>query len=67
MTRMREADPQLRVCVGCAAEWYSGAHCSREQAYCEICGSPLLETFATVVAAIRSQASGRRHLASRGR
>jgi hypothetical protein len=55
MTRLQPNDPQLRVCVGCAEEWYSAAHCSREPAHCELCGAPVLETLATIVARIRDQ------------
>ena len=58
MTTTRLNDPQLRVCIACAAEWYSAAHCSRKAAHCEICGFPLVETLATVVAAIRNQDQG---------
>lgn len=55
MTMTRRNDPQLRVCIGCAREWYSAAHYSREPAYCEICGSPLVETLVAFVEAIRNQ------------
>ena len=57
MKTMQQGDRQLRVCIGCAEEWYSAAHCSPEPAYCESCGSPLLETLDTVMAAIRNPGS----------
>lgn len=67
MRKQRE-DPQLRVCIGCAGRWYSAAYCSGVAAYCENCGSPLVQTFATTVAAIRNQiATEGTRLASRAR
>jgi hypothetical protein len=42
MIRPRWASPEMRLCGGCGAEWYSEVHLSDEAADCQVCGSPLL-------------------------
>ena len=49
--------PQVRVCVGCGERWHSVNHYSDEASWCEQCGLPLVETFATAVAKV-SRSSG---------
>lgn len=48
-----ELDPQLRICISCDQRLYSAVHCSDEEARCPSCGMPMLETFASLVFAIR--------------